>query len=473
LANALDTGFRKPTTPGFALLDLVGPAHDTWKLSRCYITKSDGKTFLNVAKIDNWVAGKALARKQLRIQTIKPTVKEPTGNDKLTVNLITHEDGSSKLIGTSSQPAETVFSRSRDSAHLGRGGGMEGGNNNEPTVNNKPTQSKVNLMTHDEDGSSKLIDTSSQHAVSSRSRDSAHLGGGGGMEPRSAKADAEKTLGVDLASGQCAFPENSARKVPAGAVCEVVAFTANALKSDQNPAIFYTCVARANLEPRRAPPASHTHPSRAASPVSARARRWDSGVGGTLRHIALVRMPTAFEGRLFTTFLLRWFVPVSVNGGKTPTEAANSRSAPLALKLFGDATTVESVVSLCDRFIALHNERAGALKKSIKEAGAKNGVDSKADMDTHNDMVKRASDSCGEDDEATNRRSDRAQRCLCVALETLPSGNNAPENRVMRIFVPVGDRGKAFVADIKSAADEARHEDRLKRDLTLLGAARH
>lgn len=111
-------------------------------------------------------------------------------------------------------------------------------------------------ITHNENGMPKLIDPSSLHAGT---RDSVRRNsGGGGMEPHSAKADATTTLG-DLASGLCAFPENSARKVPAppSAACEVVAFAENAFKSDQNPAIFYTCVARANPEPRRAP-----HPTR-------------------------------------------------------------------------------------------------------------------------------------------------------------------------------------------------------------------
>lgn len=51
--------YRYPTRPGFALLTLAAPSHDSWKLSRCFLTEGK-KATSSKEEVQGWQAGKAL-----------------------------------------------------------------------------------------------------------------------------------------------------------------------------------------------------------------------------------------------------------------------------------------------------------------------------------------------------------------------------------------------------------------------------
>ena len=177
----------------------------------------------------------------------------------------------------------------------------------------------------------------------------------------------------------------------------------------------------------------------------------------------------------FTT-LIRWFEPAAAAAAAkkgndkaapapapaAPTEAANSLTAPLALRLFDD---VNQMASPCADFIARHRAAAAARKGDAKKEATRTKKDEfTLKAAAHEAMVSRASDGCGAAAEAKYPGSSSPQRCLCVALETLPANNNA-EARVMRILIPDGAPGAAFVNGVTIAAAKAVDEDRRVRGL--------
>ena len=183
-------------------------------------------------------------------------------------------------------------------------------------------------------------------------------------------------------------------------------------------------------------------------------------------------MPTAVAGleqplsaSTTHTTLVRWFEPAAA-----PTEAASSRSTPLALHSFDGDDDADLVASLCSSFIARHSAAAKALKGDANKAAdrARKSALSRR-MEAHKSMVERASDGCGVPAKTKYPGSGDAQRCLCVALETLPRENSEPELRVMRILVSGDHAGEAFVADVRRAASEAVAEVRRARPLAEAG----
>ena len=117
------------------------------------------------------------------------------------------------------------------------------------------------------------------------------------------------------------------------------------------------------------------------------------------------------------------------------------------------------MASPCVDFIRRHQTAADARSGEAKgetDRTKKRELTLKAEA--HRAMVERASDGCGA---PSNKYpgSREKKRCLCVALQTLPPNNNAPEPRVMRILVPNEEAAAAFVKDVKTAAEAAKEED--------------